>query len=197
MLLDPLTRFNTSGKSVSFSSTGDLNTIADLLARYGIAFDAGVVGDTELAAQVMSETQAKQAYPFWLRVARAQVAGGFPAVASLNDLLFVEPGSLRLSNGAQALISTTHRSGTLPAAAISSGAIAETAAKLKPDGKTRVSCGDEPDRLAKRFHDGFEHRGIPMSRNPLNRRACLWSPISIGSWIPLRSLQAQEQRRAP
>lgn len=163
VLLDPLTRFNATGKLVSASATPDLNTIADLVARYGIAFDAHVVGDPHLAAEVASGTGERFAYPFWMRTTAAQLSKGSPATYRLQNVLFLEPGSLALSQGARALVTTTANSGVLPAGELPRDSIVG-AAKLKPDGKVRVLAASVTGALPSAFDTAAGEGEQPRAR---------------------------------
>lgn len=159
VLLDPLMRFNPTGKANSPSSTGELNTIADLIARYGIAFDADIVGDTELAAEVAGQDGGnRQVYPFWIRVSQAQVAPGYSVALKLVDAVLVEAGSLRVSGTARPIITTTAHSGAVPADGFSLADITANAAKLKPDGKIRTLAASAAGPLASPFADALKDR---------------------------------------
>lgn len=150
VLLDPMTRFNASGKLVSASATHDINTVADLLARYGIAFNANVVGDADLAAVLGGDTKSRLAYPFWIRVTEAEL-GTSPISAGLRDVVFVEPGSFVLSAGATGLVTTGARAGAVPASALAGKSPADAAQALKPDGVRRVLVATTGSALSSAF----------------------------------------------
>ncbi len=71
-----------------------LNDISDLLLAYDIRYlDEQVVGDAALASPVASGQQTAMSYPYWLRVIGDSLSDAHAVTASLNEVLFAEPGS--------------------------------------------------------------------------------------------------------
>lgn len=147
--LDPYTRFAPAPDAVVPAVTGRGETIADVVDRRGIRFEAAVTGDAVLAAPVAGEDHAKTTYPFWLRVPRAQIDRAHPATASLTELLFAEPGSLTLAAGSAAvpLVTTTGQSGSLPADAFKGAAAGSASARFAPDGQVRTLAAFAPPAI--------------------------------------------------
>lgn len=179
VLLDPLTRFNASGKLVSASATSGLDTVADLLARYGVAFDAAVVGDADLGALVSTEAHGRLTFPFWVRATPAQIGRTSPITAGLQDLVFVEAGQLRAGAGAVSLVTTGPRSGVVPASSIVGKSLVEAALALKPDGQVRTLAAMATGGLASPF---VEPDGAGASHVARTERASVFVVADV-DWI--------------
>ena len=165
--LDPWIRFSPASNAVTPGVSGELATIADLIDRYGIRFDAGVTGDANLAAEVTSDDGQHSRYPFWLRVRRQQMSATHPVTASLNELLFVEPGALTLAprGNATALIETTNEAGSLPSSEFKSDESVLTAAKLLPDGQKRTLAATVQGALESAFPTAPDNRADHLTRS--------------------------------
>lgn len=96
------------------------SSLPRLFDTWGLAFDpARVVGDRNLAAEVSTRAgSAPIRYPVWLNF--QEIDSDSPLLASLNSLLLVEPGALRLRDNApdsvqwDPLLQTTSDAGTVP-----------------------------------------------------------------------------------
>jgi ABC-2 type transport system permease protein len=151
--LDPLTRFNQSSDTVVPTVTGRGENIADLLAHHGVRFEASITGDALLAASIIGEDQQRTTYPFWLRVRRAQLSSAHPATASLNELLFAEPGFLTLapSGNAVGLVSTSQHAGTMLPSAFKGASSTAVTTAFASDGAARTLAAFIPGPLVSAF----------------------------------------------
>ena len=116
VLVDPFARFNRASRGTHPSPSDRLDDITDLLAAFGIRFDAAqVVGDETFAAPVSIGGAGASGYPFWIRVPEGGLAQSHPVTGALRELLFAEPGALEVEAGREIvpLAFTSGRSGVL------------------------------------------------------------------------------------
>lgn len=136
VLMDPHLRMNPASDQVTPRPLPEVNDIASLLLRYGIAYRGEtVVGDPALAALVTDDQQRPLNYPFWLKIGPAQMSGAHPVTATLHELLFAEAGALE---GGEVLIHTMAGSGSLPRAAFAGRSAGALAAAFQPGGGART-----------------------------------------------------------
>lgn len=152
-LLDPLTRLDKTGRMVSRAAGAGLTTVSDLLARYGLTFEANVTGDAHAAALVAAASGKGVPYPFFIAATGGQISATHPASALVRRVLLLEPGSFVLSGNARALVTTSTSAGAAPARALA-GSPAENAAVFKADGKPRVLAAVTSGELTSAFRDG-------------------------------------------
>ena len=116
VLVDPFVRFNRASQRTRPAPSGELDDITDLLAAFGFRFDVReVVGDASFAAPVSIGGAGASGYPFWIRVPAAGLAASHPVTGALRELLFAEPGALKIEagRGIVPLAFTSGRSGVL------------------------------------------------------------------------------------
>ncbi|MEP3524388.1 MAG: Gldg family protein [Hyphomicrobiales bacterium] len=117
-ILDPYPRFNSANAQTSPQPSEEINDISDILAAYGIIYQGPIViGDSELGAPVAGADGRQLIYPYWLRPNRPSMSTAHGTTASLNELLFAEAGSFKISKTRaefDRLIVTGESSGTLP-----------------------------------------------------------------------------------
>ena len=116
VLLDPFVRFNRASQRTRPAPSNELNDITDLVARFGIRFDVSeVVGDDSFAAPVSIGGEGATGYPFWIRVPKAGLSTAHPVTGALRELLFAEPGALKIdaARGVLPLAVTSSSSGVL------------------------------------------------------------------------------------
>ena len=139
VLIDPFLRLHQAGNRVAIGPSESVDDISDLLMAYGLEYVDAVVGDASLGAPVSHETLGTLSYPFWLRVTPEQLSAAHAVTASLNELLFAEPGEFRMRRAdAQALVETSGESGVQGRARFAGTAAAELAAEFVPDKHRRV-----------------------------------------------------------
>ena len=139
VLIDPFLRLHQASNQVAVGPSQTVDDISDLLLAYGLEYVDAVVGDASQGAPVSHETLGLLSYPYWLRVTAPQLSGAHPVTASLNELLFAEPGEFRLgSANAQALVETSQESGFETRDRFAGSAPAELAAEFVPDKRRRV-----------------------------------------------------------
>jgi len=113
-IVDPWVRLERGVNQATFDPSTEINDLSDLLLAWGVEFEpTQIVGDQNLAAEVAKPDGSALAYPYWLRMPASQLDNAHPVTASLNELLFVEAGELKVrpDSNMQALISTTASSG--------------------------------------------------------------------------------------
>lgn len=140
VMMDPFLRLDRAQNVAVSEPSAEIDDISDILARYGLTF-AGqrVIGDGRLAAPVRQSDQHMLAYPYWVKVGPDQVAGDHPVMANLDELLFAEPGEIRVADGRGiALVTTSEESGALARQEIEAGTPETLAATFKAEGGTRV-----------------------------------------------------------
>lgn len=139
VLLDPYLRLHEASNLTSPSPSEEINDISDLLLHYGVRYAGGkVVGDANLGTPVADERGGTLSYPYWLRV--TETSPGHAVSASLNELLFIEPGELILKDGANtlALVTTSAQSGALPRDDIAGESPPELAVNFTREDKRRI-----------------------------------------------------------
>lgn len=116
VMMDPYLRFNRASNAVNPSPSVEINDISDLVAKWGARYNgASVVGDARAASPVADGQDARMSFPFWMRFRKNGLSADHPSTANLNEVFFVEPGSLELQGPrAQALVTTSSQSGTQP-----------------------------------------------------------------------------------
>ncbi len=95
LLIDPFQRMNNANASLNVkpSLEGEINSISDLLAYYGLEFSVNeVLGDFINAATVESNEGHKFSYPYWLKISTAGISKNHVVSANLSELLFAEAG---------------------------------------------------------------------------------------------------------
>lgn len=162
--VDPSSYTQRSGQSRQQMMMGQQPNVSSNLARifdsWGIDFDQSrVVGDRNLAAEVsMQAGGAGIRYPVWLSF--QQLESGSPLLATLNNLLFVEPGSLRLRANAPEglewtpLLQTTGDAGTVPASLLAFPNPERVGRSLQPDKQPHTLAGILRGPLPTAFPDG-------------------------------------------
>lgn len=140
VMMDPFLRLDRAQNVAVSDPSEEINDISDILARYGLTF-AGqrVIGDAVLAAPVRQADQQMLAYPFWIKAGAGEVESTHPVMANLDELMFVEPGEIRVADGRGiALVTTTEQSGSLGRKAFETGTPEALAATFKIEGGKRV-----------------------------------------------------------
>jgi len=146
-IVDPWVRLERGVNQATFDPSTEINDLSDLLLAYGVEFEpTQIVGDQMLAAEVAKPDGSALAYPYWLRMPAGQLDNAHPVTASLNELLFVEAGELKVrpDSNIQSLISTTASSGIQHRDSFSS---------------------EPPDSLAAGFIAQDQQRVIAVSKN--------------------------------
>jgi ABC-2 type transport system permease protein len=141
VLIDPRLHMGSGSDRVSAQPSEAVDDISDLLLHWGARYVSGeVVGDEAFAAPVMDSRQHQLAFPFWLRIGDEGLVRTHPVTGAINELLFVEPGAFELTmpERASALVTTTARSGALPASAFATKVPEELARAFKSDGRQRA-----------------------------------------------------------
>ena len=95
LMLDPYQRMSRANASLDVepSPPGQINTLGDLLAGYGLQFSASrIVGDIDNSAMVESSTGQTYPYPYWLRLRGENISRQNIISSQLNELLFAEAG---------------------------------------------------------------------------------------------------------
>lgn len=141
VLIDPRLQVSSAVDRISPQPSDEINDISDLLLRWGVRYVSGeVVGDESFAAPVMDSNQHQLAFPFWLRIGAEGLGRAHAVTGVINELLFVEPGAFEITapERAVSLVTTTARSGVLPANAFATAAPEQLARAFKSDGKQRV-----------------------------------------------------------
>ena len=141
LMIDPYVRFHRASNQVNPQPSKEINDISDLLLVYGIRYlGEDVVGDVTLAAPVADRRQVKMSFPFWMRLRQEQLSASHPVTAALNEVFFVEAGALSLEAGnrAQALVTTTEKSGSRQRQGFNEKTPRQLALDFKPDGRRRV-----------------------------------------------------------
>ncbi|MGI9301208.1 MAG: Gldg family protein [Gammaproteobacteria bacterium] len=152
VLLDPYLRLHEASNLTSPSPSEEINDITDLLLRYGVRYAGGkVVGDPNLGTPVSDERGGTLSYPYWLRV--TQASPGHVVTASLNELLFIEPGELILKDDASALalVTTSEQSGALPRDDIAGKSPPELALSFTREKKRRIIAAALPGPFKSAF----------------------------------------------
>lgn len=139
VMMDPFLRLDRAQNVAVSEPSEEINDVSDILARYGLTF-AGqrVIGDATLAAPVRQADQQMLAYPYWIKAGAGQVASTHPVMANLDELLFAEPGEIRVDGRGIALATTTEQSGSLGRKEIEAGTPEALAATFKVEGGARV-----------------------------------------------------------
>jgi ABC-2 type transport system permease protein len=141
VMLDPLVRFGKAANAVTPEPSQEINDISDLLLAYGMRYEGKkVVGDTALAAPVTDQRQVTMSYPYWMRVGGENLSASHPVTAALNELFFVEPGELIVSDKDHALpiVTTTDKSGAIAREEFSVKTPRELTLEFQSDGRRRV-----------------------------------------------------------
>ncbi len=141
LMIDPYVRFNRASNQVNPQPSKEINDISDLLLVYGIRYlGEEVVGDVNLAAPVSDRRQVKMSFPFWMRLRQEHLSTSHPVTAALNEVFFVEAGALSLEadSRAQALVTTTEKSGSRRRQGFNEKTPRQLALDFKPDGRRRV-----------------------------------------------------------
>jgi ABC-2 type transport system permease protein len=140
VMLDPFVRSNHASNMISPQPSEEVNDISDLLLAYGIRYVGHVVGDLSLASPVADESQRRMTYPYWLRANTQVLSTTHPVTASLNEVFFVEPGELVLTDKqhSAALVTTTEQSGAQPRIRFADRPPQELAATFSSDGQQRT-----------------------------------------------------------
>lgn len=141
-----------------------------LFDTWGLAFDpARVVGDRNLAAEVSTRTGgAPLRYPVWLNF--QDIDSDSPLLASLNSLLLVEPGALRLRDNApdsvqwDPLLQTTSDAGTVPASLLAFPNPERVGRSLQSDKQAITLAGILRGSFPTAFPDGPPEK--PTEDNP-------------------------------
>ncbi len=145
VLVDPYLRLHRASNQVTIGPSENVDDISDLLAAYGLIYRDNVIGDAELGAPVSHQSLGTLSYPYWLRVAPEQLSSAHPVTASLNELLFAEPGEFEMTQpAAQALVRTGNRSGTQPRDRFAESEPADLAAGFVPQPRQRVIAAVVP-----------------------------------------------------
>jgi ABC-2 type transport system permease protein len=140
VMMDPFLRLDRAQNVAVSEPSPQIDDVSDVLAHYGLTFlGQRVIGDARLAAPVRQSDQQLLAYPYWVKAGPDRIAGTHPVMASLDELLFAEPGEIRLADGrAIALVTTTNESGSLARREIEAGTPETLAATFKVEGGARV-----------------------------------------------------------
>ena len=140
--MDPMVQFDRPSNEIRFRPSESIDDLSDLILAWGIRYDGdGIVGDRELASPVqVAESGTRINYPYWLRFTGGPSASGHPVVASLNEILVVEAGSLETvrGTGIEPLLATTEAAGTHARDTYNDRSHLEHAADFRPGGGTRV-----------------------------------------------------------
>lgn len=136
------------------STSSDLSR---LFSSWGLEYDASmVVGDPELAAEVNTGSGRAIRYPVWLAVDRFNKES--PPTAQLNQMLFPEPGSFRLSEDSALeltpLITTTAKGGQIFGATLTYTAPEQVGRQLQTGGGEQVLAGLVRGSFSTAFPEG-------------------------------------------
>lgn len=128
-----------------------------LFEAWGVDYDPSiVVGDLELATGVNTGRGQPVRYPVWLTI--EQFNSQVPPTAQLNQMLFPEPGSFRLADGAEAefipLITATPNSGRIAAQMLNFTGPEEVGRQLETDGEEQVIAGIVRGKFKTAFPEG-------------------------------------------
>ena len=141
VMLDPYLRSNRNSNKVNPDPSEEINDISDVLMKYGVRYlGKGVVGDDAFSSVVTDKQQTRLSYPFWMRIRGDALSRSHPTTADLNELFFVEAGSLEIQNISKslALITTSENSGTLHRKQFSKKKPRELALSFSPDSNERI-----------------------------------------------------------
>ena len=145
-LMDPFVRLERGANQATFAPGSEIDDLSDLLLRYGIEYIPDqVVGDRATAAEVAKPDGGSIAYPYWLRIGDRGLSKHHPVTASLNELLFVEAGALRVqpNEKVEILVSTSAEAALIDYQKIGTAT---------------------PDALAQSFEDGEEQYALALAR---------------------------------
>ncbi len=146
VLMDPYVRSDQPSNELQFQPSAEINDISDLLLAWGLNYIGDrIAGDRELGTPVaLSDDHSRVSFPYWMRFNQARMAPGFPATASINNLLLIEPGWFEIADDPPAgaiftpLVSTTANSGSESRPAYATRTPSVLARDFEPDGRRRM-----------------------------------------------------------
>ena len=140
--MDPMVQFDRPSNEIRFQPSEAINDLSDLILAWGVRYDGdGIVGDRELASPVqVAESGTRINYPYWLRFTDGPSSSDHPVVATLNEILMVEAGSLETAQaaGIEPLLTTTEAAGTHARDTYNDRSHLELAADFRPGDGSRV-----------------------------------------------------------
>ena len=142
-----------------------------LFQAWGIVFDPDmVVGDLTFAATVNTGGGQPVSYPVWLDVNRFNRET--PPTADLSQMLFPQPGSFSIGNGAglelTPLVRTSPRSGQVMGAMLGHTSPDQVARQIEPDDTERVIAGIVRGTFRTAFPDGRPEPPTDDGETPAN-----------------------------
>lgn len=159
--LDPANRFMGSQQQSMMMGPppGRSSNLARLFSAYGIDFSADqVVADETLGTQIPGSNGMPFAYPLLPTFKAANLSSDSPLTSQLQQLMFIESGSVGLASGSKLemtpLVRTSKRSGSTAAAAVGMTPPEETAKSVVYEDKERVVAAFFRGTLKTAFPDG-------------------------------------------
>ena len=146
VMMDPYVRSDSASNELQFQPSVEINDISDLLLSWGLRYVGDrIAGDRELGTPVaLDDDNSGIAFPYWMRFRRAQIASGFVATASIDNLLLIEPGWFEITGDLPAgatltpLVSATSESGSESRSAYATRAPSALAREFEPDDRERM-----------------------------------------------------------
>lgn len=160
--VDPASRFTLSQSQQAMfgAAPGKSSNLERLFKAYGIGFDpATVVGDERLGTRIPGSNGIEFAYPLLPNFRSENLASDSPLTSQLQQVMFVEPGEVRLADGStlefQPLIRTSSRSGTTPSTSIG---------LMPPEESAKAIVFEDRERAVAGFFRGSVRSAFPEGR---------------------------------
>ncbi|ACB77458.1 Gldg family protein [Opitutus terrae] len=150
LCLDPSSQYfkRQSNPQQMMMGGGAANVSSDLptlLGGWGLTYNAQkVVGDPVNATQVQTQGGGLARYPIWLSLRQENFSATSMATAQLKSMLFIEPGSVALKEGAGVtftpLVETSTQAGELDGMMLQFAQPDDLARQLTPSGKKTIAA---------------------------------------------------------
>jgi len=159
VLLDPNARVDMASPQNQFGQQPQISSdLPGLLKAWGVDYDSTkVVGDHLHATQV-NTGQGVMSFPMWMTFRSQSLDQEHPITAQLENLLFVEAGSLKKASGSKtefsALISLSDKSGLIDAFRLRFSAPDQLSRDMKVDNETKALMAITAGIFSSAFPDG-------------------------------------------
>jgi len=159
VLLDPNARVDMASPQNQFGQQPQISSdLPGLLKAWGVDYDSTkVVGDPLHATQV-NTGQGVMSFPMWMTFRSQSLDQEHPITAQLENLLFVEAGSLKKASGSKtefsALISLSDKSGLIDAFRLRFSAPDQLSRDMKVDNETKALMAITAGIFSSAFPDG-------------------------------------------
>ncbi len=159
VMLDPNARIDMASAANRFGQQPQLaSDLPELLKKWGVEYDATkVVGDHLHATQV-NTGQGVMSFPMWMTFRSGSLDKEHPITAQLENLLFVEAGSLKKAADSYTeftpLLSLSSKSGLIDAFQLRFAAPDQLSRDMEVDGEAKAVVGITAGFFASAFPDG-------------------------------------------